>query len=337
MISLKPYLRRASYQEMEGAYCRMIDLLLQVISVHAVEDDLVEHKRFQTDIHALADRFEAMTTISDRSVVVGEALHTIEEHNRRTTKSIRTKATELQKMATMLTEAVIAAGAHSEACVTRLEQIEKSLSQVLVAEDVRLLKSQLSECLEMVRDETQRQKAERGLMIEQLQQQLAQSQTDSRVSAVSIDTATELPDILEANKELNRAIARRDSAYVLLIIVNRLQAINARFGYVIGDKVLGVAARHFRSALSAADKLYRWQGPSLLGILRRGGSMESVSSEVRRFADVKLEGTFGVNGRSILLPISANWTILPIVPPLEMLIRKIEIFTAAQVPRDSAS
>ena len=148
MISLKTYLLRPSYQEMESSYCRMIDLLLQVTSVHAVEDDVAEHKRFRADMTALADRLGTKTNISDRSIVVGEALHTIEDYNRRTTNSIQTKTTELQKVAAMLTEAVIAVGEHDEACVVRLQQIDKSLNQALKVTDIRLLKSQLGECLE---------------------------------------------------------------------------------------------------------------------------------------------------------------------------------------------
>jgi len=335
VISLKTYLLRPSYQEMESSYCRMIDLLLQVTSVHAVEDDVAEHKRFRADMTALADRLGTKTNISDRSIVVGEALHTIEDYNRRTTNSIQTKTTELQKVAAMLTEAVIAVGEHDEACVVRLQQIDKSLNQALKVTDIRLLKSQLGECLAMVREETLRQKADRAVTLEKLKLQLVQSLAEPHVSSTpSLDPVTGLPDSLEANRELERAIARSDS-YALLIIVNRLQAINARFGYAMGDKVLGVAARHFRASLSATDKLYRWQGPALLGILRRPGDVESLSSEVRHFADVKLERTFEVSGRSILLPISANWTILPIVAPVETLIRKIEIFTAAQSPRET--
>jgi hypothetical protein len=59
-----------------------------------------------------------------------------------------------------------------------------------------------------------------------------------------------------------------------------------------------------------------------------------VREEVRRFAEKKLEKSFSIGTRSVMLPISASWAIFPIVPPLDALLRKLEIFTAAQKSHD---
>jgi GGDEF domain-containing protein len=117
-------------------------------------------------------------------------------------------------------------------------------------------------------------------------------------------------------------------------VVNRVQAVNARFGYSIGDQVLAAAAQQFREGLAAHDKIFRWQGPALLAVLNRNQEIDSIRSEVRRFAEKKKEKTFLIGSRSVLLPISTSWTVLPVGQTYDVLMRKIEIFTAAQVAHD---
>jgi hypothetical protein len=71
-----------------------------------------------------------------------------------------------------------------------------------------------------------------------------------------------------------------------------------------------------------------------LAVLHRAERIDAVRAEIRRFADTKLERTTEVGHRTILIPISATWSLIPIAPPLEALMKQVEVFTAAQVPRD---
>jgi hypothetical protein len=59
-----------------------------------------------------------------------------------------------------------------------------------------------------------------------------------------------------------------------------------------------------------------------------------VRTEIRRFAEAKLEKTAEVGNRTVLLPISASWSIFAVTPPLEELLKKMEAFTAAQASRE---
>jgi hypothetical protein len=61
-----------------------------------------------------------------------------------------------------------------------------------------------------------------------------------------------------------------------------------------------------------------------------------VRTEMRRFADIKLEKTIEVGQRTVLIPISAGWSVFPVAPPMDALLKKVEAFTAAQIPRDYA-
>jgi GGDEF domain-containing protein len=335
MISLKTYLFRPSERDIEGSYRRMLDLFLQAVSLHAVEGDKREFDRFRADMDAFAIRLGSELSIADRFVVVGEVLRAMEDYNRQTSKFLRVQSAELQKMIAMLTQTVIAVGANSEASVAKLQEIEKALEKSQVLEDIHSIKAQLGECLQSVRGEAERQKAEAQVVMENLQQEVAHSQglLTAGPGALNRDPATGLPDKSEAERALRRALSTPDS-FVLIAVVGRVQAVNARFGYAIGDQLLAAAAEHLRGALSADDKVFRWQGPALLALLNRRGALSDIRDELRRFIEKKLEKNFIIGSRAILLPVSTSWTAFPLVPPMDAMLRKIEIFTSAQVSHD---
>lgn len=336
MISLRTYLLGDSDKDVESSYRRMIDLILQAISLHAVEGDQADYERFRSDMNAFAARLTPELSISERFVVVGEALRALEDYNRHTSRFLRIQNAELQNMITMLTQTVIAVGSSSETSVAGLQGIEKALEEARMVEDVRVVKAQLGECLQSVRGEALRQKEEGKAALESIQQELAQSQ--ERLGGLSVgsnlDPATGLPGKLEAEKALHEAASLSGTLFLLLAVVNRLEAVNARFGYAIGDQALAIVAEHFRGALHADDKLYRWNGPALLAVMSRKAAAGTVRDEVRRFAEKKLEKIFVIGSRSVLLPISVSWTIFPIARPVDALLRKVELFTAAQISHD---
>jgi len=336
MISLKTYLLGHSDKDLEGSYRRMIDLILLAISLHAVSGDSADYERFRSDMNRFGGCLTPELSMSERFVVVGEALRAMEDYNRHTSRFLRIQNAELQNMITMLTQTVIAVGANSETSVAGLQGIEKALEEARMLEDVRVVKAHLGECLQSVRGEALRQKEEGKAALESIQQELAQSR--ERMGGFSVgsnlDSATGLPGKMEGERELHEALASPGTKFLLLAVINRLEAVNARFGFAIGDQVLALAAEHFRGALHAEDKLYRWNGPAFVAVISRTADIGSVREEVRRFADKKLEKIFVIGSRSVLLPISASWAIFPIVQPIDALLRKVEIFTAAQISHD---
>ena len=338
MISLKTYLLGNSDGELESSYRRMINLFLQALSRHAVEGDKADYERFRSDMNDFAERFTTKLSISEQFMVLGEALRALEDYNRDASKSLRVQITGLRNLITVLTQTVIVLGASNGTFVARLQEIEKALKRAGTLEDIHLAHLQLGECLLHVRGEALRQKTERKVAVESLQREPTESQErlGSRSLNTGLDSALDLPGKAEALKGLREAAAAPDTKFLLLAVIDSLQAVNARFGYAIGEQVLAMAAEHFRRSLPAEDKLYPWQGTALLAVLSRTAAIDSIRAEVRRFADKKLEKVFVIGSRSVLLPICASWVIFPIVPPVDVLVRKIETFTA-QVSPETAS
>jgi diguanylate cyclase (GGDEF)-like protein len=336
MISLKSYLSRDP--EVETTYRRIIGLFLQGIALHSVEGDKADHERFTEDIERCLASLSPETPVSELLVVVGGALRAMEDYNQRTSKFVRRQNTELQNMVSMLTETIITIGASSDQSVTRLQSIERSIESTQAVEDIQILKLRLSECLEAVRDEAVRQQRDGRDALENLKRELESSQElmGSVKLQSAADEATGLPDKGAADRAIRAAMESPQGKFMLVAVCNRVQAVNARFGYSVGDKILAAFAAHLKKSLSASDQIYRWQGPSFVALLERGEKMERVRAEVRQFADVRLDKTVEVAQRTVLIPISCVWAVFPVTPPLVAFLKQVETFTAAQVPRDYA-
>jgi GGDEF domain-containing protein len=343
MISLRPYLFGEKKNDTDSAYRRIIGLFLQGIALHAVEGDKSDHDRFRADINEFAAKITPDLPMPELLLAVGGALQTMEDYNRRSSKVIGRLNGELQNMVSMLTQTVITIGSSGESSVAKLQNIEKSIERVRMLEDMQLLKLRLGDCLEAVREEALRQKTDGQSILENLKKEVETSRertgsagaaVDLGAATVDLDAATGLPSKIEAMKAIKTAVALPRNKFLAIAVVSRVQAISARFGYAIGDRVLAAFAEHFRCNLGASDQVFRWDGPTLVAMLQRESPIETVRTEIRRFAEIKLEKTVELGNRTVLLPISATWSIFSVAPPMNELLKKMEAFTASQVSRD---
>ncbi len=336
MISLRPYLFGEKKNDTDSAYRRIIGLFLQGIALHAVEGDKSDHDRFRADINEFATKITPDLPMPQLLLAVGGALQTMEDYNRRSSKVIGRLNGELQNMVSMLTQTVITIGSSGESSVAKLQNIEKSIERVRMLEDMQLLKLRLGDCLEAVREEALRQKTDGQSILENLKKEVETSRerTGSVGTAVDLDAATGLPSKTEAMKAIKTAVALPRNKFLAIAVVSRVQAVSARFGYAIGDRVLAAFAEHFRCNLGASDQVFCWDGPTLVAMLQRESPIETVRTEIRRFAEIKLEKTVELGNRTVLLPISATWSIFSVAPPMNELLKKMEAFTASQVSRD---
>lgn len=335
MISLKNYLYREG-RDTEDAYLHIIDLMLQGLALHAVQGEEADYDRFRADIERFGTILTSDAKPAELLVTTGELVRTLEEYNRRTTTFIRRQNSELHNMVSMLTQTIIKVAASSEISVTKLREIEQALEQARMVKDIQLLKMRLGECLETVRDEAARQQADSRNAIAALEQELQISceQSDTVPELKEHDPVTGLLSKNNVERAIQAAAASPVGKFLVVAVVSRVHAVNARFGYAIGDRMLATCAQHYRAALSGSDELYRWHGPAFLGILSRQARIEQVREEIRRFASAKLEDTVELGNRTVLIPISSNWSVMPVTSPPEALLKRVAAFAAAQTPRD---
>jgi GGDEF domain-containing protein len=122
---------------------------------------------------------------------------------------------------------------------------------------------------------------------------------------------------------------------VVAFVVDRVQLINARFGYAVGDQILVLLRDHLAKHLQAGDQLFRWTGPVFLALLDRPNLPDGVRAEVKRITSVKLETTVQIGTRSVLLPVASTSAIFSLfeIDSMPLLIEQIDAFVAGHLRR----
>jgi GGDEF domain-containing protein len=315
----------------DDALFRVVRLLLQGIALHAVEGDRDDRDKFRADMENMSAGLERDPSPAALLMTTGSALKALEDYNQRTSRFVRLQGAELQNMIAMLTRTVSALGAGSERSLINLKEIEVQIEKASVIEDVRMLKVRMEQCLQSIREESQRQKEDSRSTLEGISEEISKSRERLLAAAISAtDPVTGLPTRVDAEIAFEKAAHRPGPAYAAVFVVDRISVINARFGYAVGDKILQIYLEELRGRLSAGDPIFRWNGPALVVILERPDPIERVREQLGFLVPAKLDRTIQLPNRSALLPISATWTVFPVALPSAALSEQIDRFIAGQ-------
>ncbi len=332
MISIKRFL---SQDETGTTLAQVVRLLVRGINEHAIFGEAGEASRFRDHARRFAAKFEHGVDPDHLLTDTGALMDAFEEHNLLVSRHWSMQAIELQHMVQMLTATVRTVSSASTVNVAKLGEIEKQVTSLRQIDDVRMIKTRLSDCLDDIRKETERQRSETRETIEQLSQGLEQVRSHSvEIGALPNDAVTGLPQRQAAEAALTAASQESGQCYAAVLAVDRLQALNVRFGREVGDAVLAAFARMARAKLEDGDRVYRWSGPALVALLPRTSSLERVRIEIGRIAETRLEHTIETPSRSIMLPITARWTVLPMMAAPRLMFQKIDAFAAAPGTRE---
>jgi diguanylate cyclase (GGDEF)-like protein len=340
--------------EEQTTFRRVISLLLQGMALHSVQGDTVDFESFRADFNRIQSKASEETPVQELLVAAGAAVQAFSDHNQRTTRFIHRQGAELQKMISMLAQTVITIGDVSQRSSHRLMEIEKQMEGASAIEDVQSLKLRLGECLTSLREEAGRQKSDAQSKAAAIERQLENSRDrvgnllppaeeidtltrlPNQAMAEGIDTLTGLPNQAMAEAAFHQALQKPGRRYVVTAVANRIQAVNVRFGNAIGDQVIKALAESIRAHLSGQDLLFRWQGPAVVGLMERHETIDAVWTDIRRISAQRLEKTFDVGGRQVLIPISATWSVIELLPPVTQASRSVQTFVSSQAIKDYA-
>ena len=311
-MSIRRFLSTEEAQSDE-AFERMAHLLLEAIRLHAVEGDEVDRNSFQCAIGDLQASLTNDPSPANALVTAGAVVKALEDYNRRSSVFIHAKCSELQSMVGMLTQTMSHVSAASETSISRLQELQQKIESVAMIEDMRTLRARLAECLESIRGESERQRGESAGLVAELQTGLNETQKPGQEqAAAALDPVTGLPLRAEAEVAMQTAASGGLHMYAALFFVERIDVINSRFGRECSDGVIAHFFRRLSEGLSADDKLFRWSEVSFVALLERKEAGEQVRREIARLLSRRLEQTFEMVGRSVVLPITSTWTIVPL-------------------------
>lgn len=335
VISIKRYLELPS----SDAYQRMLELLVETITEHPLDIDHVEYERFKSEVGKIEERFRAEPTREQFPQAAGAVSQALERHNHSVSNLFRSQGCELQNMVSMLTHTIKSLGSASETSGRNLESIAVQLKSASAVEDIYQLRLQLAECLRNVRDEAARQRTESQNSLQLMEHQLSASQQRlaNHGIEVDIDRVTGFAGRSAAEVAIHEAIDSGDSTYIAVAVLAKMESINARFGYAVGDEVLCEFAARVAGRLCSRAAFYRWSGPTIIGILRRSEPVHVIRAEVSRVVDLPVSKSLVSGSQNAFITTSAASMVLPVAPPPADIIARIDRFVASQIPKEYGS
>jgi GGDEF domain-containing protein len=282
-------------------------VLLQGIGIHSPKEDANEHRLFCAKLQESSDYLAVSPSPEARLLQAESAVNLLRDYNLRAAKRQRLKEAEQAAIIRLLLATLEDLSIATPARMQQLKEIGQKLESAKGAEDLRLGKASLSECLAEVRKEAERQ--------------VAGSQGDAAKDAV-----TNLESRTAAEAALIAACASTDPLCAVVLVVDRLSLYSRRYGREVGDKVLHFFADYVKHSVARGATLYRWTGPAMLILLR--GPMDKVQPEVRAILETRVQYECETGSRTVLLSVDASWSVFPMMVDPRLLINKIDGFVA---------
>lgn len=333
MVSIKRYLNNNAA---ESVIRQAVALLVEKLGRSAVDDDQRETVEFRRDIQSIVEALTPELPYDNVLTLAESAAQALETHNRQVTVHIGRQRRDFQEIVKTVQSSLVSIAGESNECIQTLVGIGQDLERGTGFRDLPSLKLHLETCLTGVKEQIEREKAASKSTIERLQiviEELRESAGGNLNGDVSV-AAIAARDQNACITAIGEAIRKGTRHYVVVMVVNRIQPINARFGREAGDWMLERFRKHVESQLLPSDRLFRWTGPAMVALLERPKPIDELRGMAKRMLDTPIDETYEVGERSILIPISAAWSIFMLTPDSEAAEKQIHTFIASQYCRD---
>ena len=332
MINLKRFMNG---NEREGAALQVAALLVEKLGDCAVEADKQELEIFRREMKAVHDAMTPDVPPENLLILAGSATQSLEAYNRRITSTISSRGHEFQTIIRMLQDSLLIIAGENIQSVQSLGELGEELDRGAGFTDLHSLKLHLGTCLSGLRDEIERGKTASKATVEGLQIQIeAFRKLAETIPGRKVDTAAGVLHQEDCLAAIRNAIEKGTRHYAVVMAVNRIQPINARFGRAAGDRILARFKEYIEAQLGASDQLFRWTGPAVVVIMERPQSVDQVRLLVKRMFDTPIQESLELGARSVLIPISAAWSVFVLNSTPDFVEKQIEAFIAGQSSPD---
>ena len=303
MPTLKGLLR----QDKPTAACliRSLNTIINGIGRYAVDGRDDELATFRDSMLSLAARVHDQSADSVIESSVQQALDLLREFNACALRFNETHASELKMVMRTMTETITFLSESRTRSVHQLQFVERELEQASEIDDIRLLRSRLINCLDVVKEETVRLQNESVARSQEVREQIgrAANQAESSPRFGVMDVVTGLPSRRAAERTISENLQAGKPMAAAVFVVTRLSSINSRYGRGVGDEVMLRVANHFAQHLSSDTLLYRWSGPALLALINARSDQLAIQRAWAKAAAGKQEINLDVHDRSVFVVI----------------------------------
>jgi len=345
MISLKRYLGTNTAEE---TLRQLVALFVKKIGESAVAVDPHELASFRNEIKGLHEALTPQLPIENMLIVTGSATQALETYNKRVMRIIGSQGDNLQAILKLLQDHLGTMTSASSNSIENLGKVARELEGFQGFQDLQPLKLHLTQCLAGLREEIEREKSASKELIERLQVDIEGFRDSDRArlqgNQAGLQSGPFRPDTDPARALSDRGPERQEEClaaiqaaidkgtrhYAAVMVVNRVQPINARFGKAAGDLMLSRFREMMEIRIVAPDQLFRWTGAAMVALLERPQPLPVIRLLVKRLVDIRTDETFQFGERSVMVPISAAWSVFPLeaTPPANQ--KHIHAFIASQ-------
>ena len=332
MHTFKGFLRNGKPTTVELA--QSLHTMLTGVTRYTFGGNDEELSTFREGMLALASNIHEQATSAQLETTVTHALNLLRDYNERNLRFNIAHTTELKAVMRTMTETITYLSESRTRSVHQLQFMERELEQASQIDDLRLLRSRLITCLDVVREETVRLQSESQARSDEVRQQIdrASKAYEPPARFGAMDIVTGLPARRSAERALAEASSDGAEHAVAVFVVKRLSAINAKYGRGVGDEVMLRVANHFAQHLSSATFLYRWSGPALVALIAVPGAKEDVRRSWAKAAAAKQEVNLEVKQRHVFVVVetSMSFHLSTESASPEELFQKLDQFVADQ-------
>lgn len=332
MVSIKRYLNLSGVEDKPGT---PLALVLERLSDCAIDWDPAETEAFQEEMRMIAGGLSPVLPQKEMLVVAESAIQAIENYNKRIAQMIDKRNRDLHTIIKMLQDSIVKIAGENTESVQCLSRIDEELERGTGLKDLQSLRLHLGLCLPSLRREIEREQLAAKALIERLQIEIENScEPGEREARRKVDAATGLAGRDECVASIQKAIQRGTRHYAVVMVVNRVGPISARFGREAADWMLSRFRDFIETQFDEFDGLYRWDGPAVVALIERREAFEQIRTFAKRMLETPINQTLDVNGRSVFIPISATWAVFMLAATPDTTEKQIQKFIDGQGARD---
>jgi GGDEF domain-containing protein len=320
VISIKRYMRVDG--KADDTLLRLVHLLMEGIERHSVEGAPEELARLREGTRRVVEAIESAVPPDELLELGAGAMDALKQYNEHVAEHLRGPIAELRAKVRLLTDAITAISGSSSENIQRLQEIKGRLLSPLDPRDIRSMRMKLSQCLDGVLAEAERQRAESDRAAEQLNRR-GINPPNAGAEDSPIDPETGLPTRDQAEEVIAQACQDGDPAFVAVMALNQMQTINRSLGRQFGDMILLRFATFVRRQLPVVHQAFRWSGPTVVALVRSRSMLEARAT-MEPILSQRLSVRTADN--DVQVPISTRWTLLPLTASPRLLFHKMDSF-----------
>jgi hypothetical protein len=308
VISIRKYLYegaangspRPAEAQSSALAAKVLGGLITSVADHVLSGEALTD--LQREARSLAKRLEIDPSPAVVTAAVAEADDILLRSQTQLEASCRVETAELQKMIAMLSQTLQALSAGSSSSVRRLQRIEQDLESTSAAGDIAAIRGRLAVCLDYVRKEAEKEKAE-AERIGVLEQRFRDAQEQMAILRSGVQGRRDAEEFLHAHHEVG--------VYLGIFCLEHFAGIHQRYGPAAAEEVASAFIQRRLVTIPSFERVFRWDASTLLVAVVSPAATDAVRAEVRGVVSEPLERHVQVGGRLAVLRVAHRWTLIP--------------------------